>query len=62
MRMIRVIRLRRAGRGVIRAWYDDDRGAHTVQTGNYYELLAIADTLAYEHGLSRSDCLDEWKN
>ena len=60
MRMIRLIRLRRAGQAMIRAWYENDHEAHTLQRGDYYELLATADSFARENGLSRSECSDEW--
>ncbi len=60
MRMIRVIRLRRAGQAMIRVWYENDHKAHTLQKGDHDEVLAIAATLARENGLSRSDCSDEW--
>ena len=60
MRMIRVVRLRRAGQSMIRAWYENDHKAHTIKTGEHYELLVTADSFARENGLSRSEFSDEW--
>ena len=60
MRMIRLIRLRRAGQAMIRAWYDNDNKGYTLERGDYDKLLPIAAALMMKHGLSRAEFSDEW--